>query len=87
MKNSNKLTIKHYELLMDIKNGADIFSYVDARECREIKKLEPSYIEITTFMGEYAPQGKLPYFGAIATSEGILAARKVLSTDKKIAYL
>lgn len=78
MHKKTKLDIEHYRLLLDLRNGADVIGYGEAMRCREIQRAHPSWIDITDLMGDYDGAGRLPYFGAIATKEGIKVAKKRL---------
>ncbi len=78
MYKKTRLDHEHYKLLIDLRNGADISGYGEARRIREIERAHPAWIEVTDCMGEYDPTGHLPYFGAIATKEGVRVARKRL---------
>lgn len=77
-KHTPGLEQRHYRLLLDLQNGADIIGYGEAIRCREIEKIKPKYIDITRCMGEYGPTDRLPYFGAISTKAGARAAQKHL---------
>ena len=56
-----RLSRDHYKFLLDIRDGADIMGYGEARCAREIERARPSWIDITDRMGDYNPAGRLPY--------------------------
>jgi hypothetical protein len=75
MKNLNK---EHFEFLLGLKDGADIFGFKEARLGREIKKYAPSWILIGEAMGEYDGAERIPYYGALATRQGLRGAKEEL---------
>lgn len=70
------LEIEHFEELLSLESGADIFSPHLAKLCREIEATEPAFIIICSPQGEYDGVGVLPYFGAIATKIGLHFAKR-----------
>ncbi len=63
--------------LLAVRDGADVFGYGLALTLRQIERKVPEYITITKARGNYGDgTGREPYFGAIATAAGILAAEK-----------
>jgi hypothetical protein len=72
----SKLTEEQKQAILSIKKGADIFGYALAGTLRGIEKTYPDLITIGEAMGLYQPADRLPYFGAIATKEGIRQATK-----------
>lgn len=76
-----KLTIEEAEDLLEIKNGADIASFFLAQRLRKIEQKYPEYIHICKTMNNYSVNVPLPYFGAIATEEGIKAAKQALKEE------
>jgi hypothetical protein len=71
---------EHYELILSIRDGADIVGAKEARLLREIEATEPAFIHICGVQKEYDGAGHLPYFGAIATSTGIIFAKRRLES-------
>lgn len=62
---------KLIKALIDVQNGADIYSLLLAEQLREIEKQHPEYIDICkpqAYTGDGSDQ--MPYFGAIATKAG-----------------
>ena len=63
------------ELLLNLRRGADIYAYDLAYRIQRLKQEHPTYVEIveSTAMSGHRDEllEKLPYFGAIATKEGI----------------
>ena len=87
MKKSRKLEHlkrEHYEEIINLKDGADIMGWLNARICREIEATEPGFIEIVDAQGEYDGVGKLPYFGAIATKAVLHFAERRLKAMKQV---
>ena len=68
---SFKLTQEHVEAMEAIRNGADVGNRVIAMRLREIERERPELISIGELQGDYDGAGRLPYFGAILTDEGI----------------
>jgi hypothetical protein len=75
-----KLTKEHFQEVMAVQNGADVFGYRNAKLLREVEKVKPEWINIVPAQGEYNPVGKLPYFGCIATSKGLTDCGEVLTS-------
>lgn len=80
---SREMTVEEARELIGIRRGADIWGYTNARNLRLIQReVNPKYIQIVKAMD--APKdGKVrqPYFGAIATKEGLEAAINIIEQD------
>jgi len=77
------LTVAEAIALADIREGADIISYVLAELLRKLESKYPDLLTITKPMGEYSVKERLPYFGAILTQKG----SEVLNALKKAEEL
>lgn len=70
------LTELHKIALKLVINGADVRDPGLAKMLREIEATKPEYISVGDCqMGPYGVKEVLPYFGAIATSQGVRWAR------------
>jgi hypothetical protein len=73
------MTKEQLQALVEIKEGADIWSPALARLLRGIERDRPDLVHICKPMGIYAPTDARPFFGAILTRAGhraIKAAEK-----------
>jgi hypothetical protein len=74
-----KLTKAEAKAIIGVSKGADIYGYGTAKTLRAMETR--GFVEITkAMMATGDGSGQEPYFGAIATKAGILAARKVMSS-------
>lgn len=79
MSGAVEMNKEHYEELIAIECGADIMGHYNAKLLREIEKTHPTWIKIVDAQGSYDPVEQLPYFGAIATMDGLFHARRRLA--------
>jgi hypothetical protein len=80
VKNKSEIVLRKWDLdlLFDLRNGADIGGYAEAKRLRELQA-DAEYsglFEITKAMGNYTVIDKHPYFGAILTPQGRAFLRK-----------
>lgn len=84
-----ELQPQHYELMHDIRNGADIYGFRDAKLIRQIETIDKELVDIVdidtlqrihnkTFDGTK----QLPYFGAILTPKGRKLVRDYRKANK-----
>ena len=71
------LTRVHADILLEVKDGADILNSKEARLLRQIQKTNPKYVNISKPQGSYEVSERLPYLGAIATPKGVEWAKGV----------
>jgi hypothetical protein len=65
------------EAMQAVAGGADVRSYLWAKELRAVEKEHPEWIDIVPCrMGPYGVKEKHPYFGAILTNAGTKALRE-----------
>lgn len=80
-KTGSMLTKDQAKAILEIVGGADVYGYGLARTLRTMQRdgIGVGLFQITDAMDAPADGAKQqPYFGAIATDEGILVATKVL---------
>lgn len=68
--NKNPLTKDQLTILKLIRNGADVWGYVDAGVIRGLEKTHGSLINIVKAVADPPGHERQPYFGAICTLEG-----------------
>ncbi len=66
---------KHFNVMEEITEGAEVFGREEAILLREVQQAHPEWIAITEPMGEYTGTERMPYFGAILKKEGISALK------------
>jgi hypothetical protein len=68
------LTPSQIESMRAVAEGADVLAYGIACDLRKVQELHPGLVTITARMGRYKATEQLPYFGAILTERGRIAA-------------
>jgi hypothetical protein len=62
---------RHYDALLKVRGGADVFDWGLACDLREVEQRHPDWIYIGRAEGDYGKGDKRePYFGAQATASG-----------------
>jgi len=64
-----------YNVLLGVVGGVDVFGRREAEELRLVEQHAPRLIEITACTRDYDGAGRLPYFHAKLTAEGLRVVR------------
>ena len=82
---ARKLSQAHLEAMLQVRNGADVFSLETARLLREVTDYDGFAVRIVEPMGEYDGASLQPYFGAILSKDGEnLLKRAVRKKNRKV---
>lgn len=82
----SKLTKKELELIVSLKEGADIISHQLAGEIMGIYDNNPGLLMITKVQGKYSVKEKLPYFGCKAKEKVVQLINEMGRVDYTRQY-